>query len=119
MDLTLVSRVLRAEIIPLRIPYLLAISDVHPAAIAGADDTADNIRQTNGFNVASTLIRNYAAYREARNNYRTVLDWGGRHSRARNAEADYLALACEVFPTFDIDVTPLTKRLRELTPHGT
>lgn len=119
MDLTPVTRVLTDEVIPQKIPYLLVLTGVHPSAVGRARETAEQIRKVNGFNVANTLIRRYGAYEEARNNYRTILDWGGRHSRARNGEIDYLALALEVFPhLLPHDLSPISTRLQELTHHG-
>lgn len=98
MELRPTLRVVRAEIVPLKLPYLLVFTRVRTASLPRAREDQAELRGA-GMQVASTIIRNFTIYDEAVRSHTTVLDIPGAHSYARAAEADYRALAAEVFVT--------------------
>lgn len=106
MDLRPVVRVVRDEVIPLRLAHLLVLTRVDPLAMARAHNRQTELRQTFGLTVAHTVIREYVIYREALERSRTVLDVGGEQSYARRAEQDYRALTAEVTATLGISNPP-------------
>ena len=65
------------------------------------------LRTGSGLSVAATIVRRYTAVDEAVERSCTVLDIPGRHSNARRVEADYAALAAEVFGAMGLDVDVL------------
>jgi chromosome partitioning protein len=97
MDLRPTLRVVRGEIVPLGLPYLLVFTRVTTAAVPRARERQTELRGI-GLRVADTIIRRYAVYDEAVERGGTVLDLpGGAHSYPRQAESNYRALAAEVF----------------------
>lgn len=111
IDLLPVERVLRNEVVPLGLPYVLALTLVRPEALRLAEQRRGELRER-GFNTADTLVRGYVAYNEARERSMTVLDLpaGGKRSTTRQAQRDCLHLAHEVFtalPGLTVDLTPL------------
>ena len=103
LDLRPTLRVVRGEVIPLGLPYVLVFTRVPTAALAGATQRQDELRAA-GLEVARTVIRRYSVYNEAAERGGTVLDLPGLHSYARLAEADYRALADEVFALLGLEV---------------
>lgn len=96
VDLRPTLRVLRGEIVPLGLPHLVVFTRVATSALPRARDRQEELRGV-GLAVATTIIRRYAVYDEAGERGGSVLDIPGQHSYARLAEADYRALAKEVF----------------------
>lgn len=93
IDLQPVVRVLRDEVEPLGLPYLIAFTQVRTAALHIAVQRAAELRAT-GRSVAQTVIRDYVVYDEAHETGRAVLDLGGEHHpTARTAEAEQRDLA--------------------------
>lgn len=105
MSVAPIQRVIRHEVVPLGLPYLVVITRIDPQALSRASDYRTQLREHYGFTVADTAIRNYTTYRDARERARTVLDVGGTHSYARHAENDYRALAAEAFRALDLPTT--------------
>lgn len=105
MSVAPIQRVIRHEVMPLGLPYLVVITRIDPQALTRANDYRAQLRDHYGFTVADTSIRSYTAYRDARERSRTVLDIGGSHSYARFAEADYRRLAAETFRALDLTTT--------------
>lgn len=103
MDLRPTLRVLRAEIVPLGLPYIVVFTRVSTPALPRARDRQAELRGI-GLTIAETIIRRYAVYDEAVERGGTVLDLPGAHSYARLAEADYRALADEVFPMVGVEM---------------
>lgn len=103
MDLRPTLRVIRGEIVPLGLPYLLVFTRVSTPALPRARERQAELRAA-GLVVAETVIRRYAVYDEAVERGGTVLDLPGMHSYARLAEADYRALADEVFAAVDLQL---------------
>lgn len=103
MDLRPTLRVVRGEIVPLGLPYLLVFTRVATPALPRAIERQAELRAI-GLHVADTIIRRYAVYDEAAERGGTVLDIPGAHSYARQAEADYRALATEVFGRVGLSV---------------
>lgn len=101
-----IARVIRREVAPLGLPYLVTITKVDPQALSRAADYRTQLRRDYKLNVADTSIRHYTVYRDARERFRTVLDVGGTHSYARVAEADYRALANEAFTALGLPTNP-------------
>ena len=96
MDLRPTLRVLRGEIVPMGLPYMLVFTRVATVALPRARDRQTELRGI-GLTVAETVIRRYSVFDEAVERGGTVLDVPGQHSYARQAEGDYRALADEVF----------------------
>ncbi|QJY51239.1 AAA family ATPase [Pseudonocardia broussonetiae] len=103
MDLRPTLRVVRGEVIPLGLPYLLAFTRVSTPALPRARERQAELRGA-GLVVAETVVRRYAVYDEAVERGGTVLDIPGLHSYARLAEADYRALADEVLAAVDLQL---------------
>lgn len=103
MDLRPTLRVLRGEIVPMGLPYLLVFTLVSTPALGRAKDRQEELRGV-GLTVADTVIRRFAVYNEAAQAGCTVLDIPGLHSYARQAEKDYRALADEVFAALGLEV---------------
>lgn len=103
MDLRPTLRVLRTEIVPLGLPYLVVFTRVQTAAVPRARERQQELRAI-GLTVADTVIRRYAVFDEAAELSCTVLDLPGLHSYARHAEADYRALADEVFAAVGLPI---------------
>ncbi|GAA3676010.1 ParA family protein [Nocardioides ginsengisoli] len=106
MDLDALPPVIQKEL-PAGLPYLVALTMVSTEQLPTARYIQAQLREDYGWSVAETIIRRYAVYGEARDRFRTVLDMPGKHSYARTAEAEYKALAVEVFGHLDIDTTAL------------
>lgn len=96
LDLRPVLRVVRAEVAPLGLPYLLTFTRVPTHALDRARTRRDQLRAA-GLSAADTIVRRYTAYDEAAERGVTVLDLPGAHSYARSAESDYRALTVEAF----------------------
>lgn len=93
IDLQPTVRVIRDEIEPLGLPYLIVLTQVRTAALHIAAQRAGELRST-GLSVTRTVIRDYVAYDEAHESGRTVLDLGGaHHPTARTAEDEQRHLA--------------------------
>lgn len=107
MDLRPVVRVLRGEVVPLGLPYSLVFTKVPTEALPRARERQAQLRVGSGLSVATTVIRRYAAFDEAVERSRTVLDIPGRHHYARRAEADYRDLAAETLPALGFDTTKI------------
>lgn len=103
MDLRPTLRVLRGEIVPMGLPHLVVFTRVSTPAVPRARERQEELRGL-GLTVADSVIRRYAVYDEAAERGVTVLDIPGLHSYARLAEADYRALADEVFATVGLQV---------------
>jgi chromosome partitioning protein len=105
MDLRPTLRVVRGEIVPLGLPYLLAFTRVNTASLPRARERQDELRGI-GLTVAKAIIRRYTVYDEAAERGCTVLDIPGTglHSYARQAEADYRDLAGETFGMLGLEV---------------
>lgn len=103
MDLRPTLRVLRGEIVPMGLPYLLVFTRVGTPALGRARERQEELRGI-GLDVAEAVIRRYAVYDEAAERGCTVLDIPGLHSYARHAEADYRQLAEEVFAKLGLTV---------------
>ncbi|MPZ62912.1 MAG: AAA family ATPase [Propionibacteriales bacterium] len=110
MDLRPVVRVLRAEVIPLGLPYLVVFTLVRTASFPAARQRQDELRNQ-GIEVADTIIRDYEIYNEAHETDRTVLDMPGAHSYARIAEAEQRALAREALKPLGFNTRRLTTLL--------
>lgn len=105
LDLRPVIRVVRDEVLPLDLPHLMVLTKVPTAALNQAARQRELVLDAGaGHRFAETIIRDYKIYNEAVENGRTVLDIGGRRRSARNAEADYRALAGEAFAAVDLSV---------------
>lgn len=89
-------RVVHGEALPLGLPVLVAFTRVLTASLPRAIERRDQLR-ADGIPVAETIIRRYSVFDEAAEQGRTVLGIPGSHSYARAAEADYRALAEEMF----------------------
>lgn len=114
MDLEPVVRVLRHDVIPLELPYLVALTKVDTASLSRAQARQNELRADLGLQVAATVVRRYSAYNEARERFTTVIDLPGRRSHARTAEAEYRALAAEIFGLMQLDTTALRRKSRWL-----
>lgn len=111
MDIRPVLRVVESEVAPLRLPSMIVLTRVETYHQGLAAQRKAELR-ARGLTVADTPVRRYVAYAEAHEAGGTVLDEiGGRHSRARQAEADMRQLAVEVFARLGADV-------RSLYPEG-
>lgn len=109
MDLDPVVRVVRREVVPLGIPYLIVLTKVTTSSLPRAQQRQNELRADLGLSMAATIIRAYSVYNEAREQFRTVLDMPGKHSYARTAEAENRALAHEVFAALGFDTEPLRR----------
>lgn len=95
LDLRPVLRVLRDEVVPLQLAHLVVFTKVRTASLPRArQQRALVLAAGAGYRFTETIVRDYAAYDEAVEAGVTVLDL--RSVRARQAEADYRALADEV-----------------------
>lgn len=111
MDLEPVVRVARHDVIPLGLPYLIALTKVDTASLTRAHARQTELRTDLGLQVAATIVRRYSVYNEARERFTTVLSLpGGENSRARTAEAEYRSLAAEIFGLMQLDITALRRK---------
>lgn len=94
MDLEPVVDVLRTEVIPLGVPYMLVFTMVRTVALHIAQQRQLELQQL-GFTVANAIIRDFAVYEDAHERGVTVLDLPGQRSKARSAEAEQRALTYE------------------------
>lgn len=102
MSVAPIERVIRHEVAPLGLPCLVAITRIDPQALNRAAEYRAQLHEHYDLTVAETPIRSYAVYRDARERLHTVFTIGGSHSYARRAEADYRALAHEVFTALNL-----------------
>jgi cellulose biosynthesis protein BcsQ len=110
MDLRPLLRQITQVIQPLGLPYLLAITRVHPhrERVAFAHTRQHELREQ-GITVADTITRDLTAHRDAVEQHTSVIDMsGGRRSSVRAAEREYLALSREALALVGIDTTSLT-----------
>jgi len=110
MDVRPVRRVIRTEVMPLGVPYLVVLAKVAVEALPRARQRQGELREESRLTVADTIIRRFVAYDEAVERSRTVLDLGGAHHYARRAEEDYRSLAGEVFELLGHDTMALRKK---------
>ncbi|MGH3997877.1 MAG: hypothetical protein ACRDTJ_10495 [Pseudonocardiaceae bacterium] len=111
IDLRPVIRVLEHEVIPTGLDYVLVMAPIPTSSIPDAIARRDELRSRHTpIVVADQIIRRYAAYRDAFEADRTVLDLPGAHSYARIAEAEQRALAAELFPRLGITRRPRRRR---------
>lgn len=107
MDVRPFIRVIRAEIIPLRLRYLVALVRVHPARMHAAERRQTELRDM-GLKVADTITRSLVVHDDALELARPLLDMpGGKRSAARAAEREYCHLAAEAFELVGINAAPL------------
>jgi chromosome partitioning protein len=115
MDLDALPPVIAKEIPP-ALPYTIVLTRVKTVSDGKAADIRAQLREENGWSFADTIVHEYAIYEDARGRHATVLDMPGKHSYARSAEYEYVSLAREIFPHFELDAdfTPLEERHQEL-----
>lgn len=101
IDLEPVVDVLRHEVIPLGLPYLVVFTMVRTVAQHIAQQRQLELRQL-GFTVANAIIRDFAVYEDAHERGVTVLDLPGQRSYARAAEVEQRALAYEALTTIGL-----------------
>jgi cellulose biosynthesis protein BcsQ len=99
-------RVVRSDVVPLGLDHLLVLNKVNSQA-AGRISTYQGLLSASGLDVAETVVRHYAAYRDALESECTILDLGGAHSIARRAEEDCRALTVEILGRVGIDASAL------------
>lgn len=98
MDVRPVARVIEAVVKPSGVPYLLVGTMVDQRSRGRVDRDLDDLR-ADGIAVARTVIRQLGAHPDAVAASVPITDLvGGRRSAARQAEAEYRALAREVVP---------------------
>lgn len=107
MDLRPVVRTVRRSVVPLGVPYAVALCRVPTEAMKRARERQAELRTGSGLSVAATIVRRYTAVDEAVERSCTVMDIPGRHSNARRVEDDYRALAAETYAAMGLDVEPL------------
>lgn len=109
LDLRPVIRVVRDEVLHLDMPHLMLLTQVPTPALREAHQQRELVLAAGaGHRFADTIIRDYKIYNRAVETGRTVLDMPSHLRSARNAEADYRALASEVFAAVDL-ILPSTK----------
>lgn len=97
IDIRPVERVIRNEVAPAGARYVFGMARVPTSDMDTARHRITELRgRRTPIVCADTIIRRYAAYRDAFERDRTVLDLPGAHSYARIAEAEQLALAAEL-----------------------
>lgn len=107
MDLRPTRRVIREEIAPLNLPYLVALVRVHSSRVRQGEERADELRGM-GLQVAHAMTRNLVAHDDALELQRPLVDMGGgQRSVVRAADREYRQLAHEALTLIGIDATPL------------
>jgi chromosome partitioning protein len=95
MDLRPLRRVVRDEIVPLGVAYLVTLVRVHRDRVELARRRREEFRDM-GFVVAECLTRNLVVHDDALEERRTLLDMpGGRRSSVRAADREYRELTAE------------------------
>lgn len=113
MDLRPTRRVIREEIAPLKLPYLVALVRVHSSRVRQGEERAEELRGM-GLQIAHAYTRNLVAHDDALELQRPLLDMGGgRRSVVRAADREYRQLSHEALTLIGIDAAAL---LRDITP---
>jgi chromosome partitioning protein len=110
MDIRPFRRVIREEIVPIGVPFLVVLVRVDYRQLAEERERRAEI-QGWGYQVAETYTRMLSAHDEALEAHRPLLDMprGGRKSAVRAAEREYRLLAAECLEFIGIDVAALRK----------
>lgn len=96
-DLRVVVRFLQEVILPSKLPYLLVGTMIRTQSVHVALQALNELA-ADGLAVARTPIRDLVVHSDAVTANRPITAMpGGRHSNARRAEAEYRAVAREVF----------------------
>lgn len=95
IDLEAAAAVIATQITPAGLPYLLALTKVRASRLHLAQADADELRAS-GLTVATTLVRDYAAYPEANARGVSVWDLPTWRTSTRAARADSNDLAAEI-----------------------
>lgn len=114
MDLRPLRRVIRAELEPIRVPYLVALVRVHPNQVTAMGTRREEIRGAWGLRVADTYTRMLDAHDDALERHKHLMDMpGGRRSTVRAAEREYRALAAECLEFVGIEADQLREEPEE------
>lgn len=105
LDLRVLVRAIREEVIPADVAYRVMLTRIHPypASLTRAANARDQLRTGQGIQVLDGLVRDLVAHKDATAEGRPITRYGGRHSMAREAEADYRAVARELFPLMGLE----------------
>lgn len=104
LDLRVLVRAIREEVTPADVAYRVMLTKIHPypASLTRAGHARDQLRTEQGIEVLDSLVRDLVAHKDATAEGRPITRYGGRHSMARAAEADYRAVARELFPLMGV-----------------
>jgi len=95
LDLPVLRRAIRQEVEPAGVKYAIVLVRAEPTGIAAKAAEADSMRGDHQLSVFQTVVRRYAAHKDAQFAGVPITQYGGR--RARHAEDDYRAVAAETW----------------------
>lgn len=99
LDLPPLIRAIRHEVEPAKVQHAVVLTRVGPLATSLdiVRERAHELHASEGVRVLTSVVREYGAHEDAQWDGVPITQYGGRHARARRAEADYRAVAREVF----------------------
>jgi CobQ/CobB/MinD/ParA family nucleotide binding protein len=108
MDIRPYRRVIREEIVPIGVPFLVVLVRVHPSQTLAADSRRHEIEGW-GYKVANSYTRMLDAHDEALEHHKPLMDMplGGKRSSRRGAEREYRLLSAELLEFIGINATKL------------
>lgn len=108
MDIRPFRRVIKNEIEPIGVPFLVVLVRIHPNQVQAAEDRRREIRSW-GYKVADASTRMLDVHDDALERHKALMDMprGGRRSSVRAGEREYRLLAAESLEFVGIDAARL------------